>query len=102
MTRVSVSSGHPITVIAADPVGYHFCQLIDVTKNVVRLRLRRAVPDARAINIRSIIIEALGNVTVEIDCRNISAPGGSFLSLEIVEPVSLDIRVADSRTQDLK
>jgi uncharacterized membrane protein YcaP (DUF421 family) len=93
MTRISILSGHPVTIIAAGPVRYHFCQLIDVTKNLIRLQLRRAVRDAQTINIQGVILETLGGVTVEIDCRNITSIRGSQLTLEILEPALLEIRI---------
>ena len=94
MIRVSVSSGHPVTIMAAGPVHYYFGRLISATENAIRLHLRRAVRDAHAIDTRSVIIETVGGVTVEVDCRNITLPGSSVLTLEILEPPSLEIRVA--------
>jgi uncharacterized membrane protein YcaP (DUF421 family) len=96
MTRISILRGHPVTIISAGPIRYYFCRLIDVTKNLIRLQLRRAVRDAHRINIQGVILETLGGVTVEIDCRNVTSltsPGGSLLTLEILAPSSLDIRV---------
>lgn len=94
MIRLTVSPKHPLTVIGTDATRYHFGQLISVTNNVIRVQLRRAVLDAHTIDIRSVIIETLARVTVEIDCRNISSPGSDLLTLEILEPPLLDIRVA--------
>lgn len=93
MTRISILRGHPVTIIAAGPVRYYFCRLIDVTKNLIRLQLRRAVRDVQTINIRGVILETLGGVTVEIDCRNITSIRGSQLTLEILEPALLEIRI---------
>lgn len=101
MTRISILRGHPVTIIAAGPVRYYFCRLIDVTKNLIRLQLRRAVRDAHTINIKAVILETLGGVTVKVDCRNVTsftAPGGSLLTLEILKPSSLDIQLSRRKT----
>lgn len=101
MTRISIFSGHPVTVIAAGPIHYYFGRLVGRTESVIRVHLRRAVQHAHAINIRGVIVETVGGVTVEVDCRNVTSPasrGGSLLMLEIVEPSSLDIRVSPEAT----
>jgi hypothetical protein len=101
MTRITIFSGHPVTVIAAGPIHYYFGRLVGRTESAIRVHLRRAVQHAHAINIRGVIVETVGGVTVEVDCRNVTSPtsqGGSLLILEIVEPSSLDIRVSPEAT----
>lgn len=102
MTRILILSGHPVTVIAAGPIHYYFGRLVGRTESVIRVHLRRAVLHAHAINIRRVIIETVGGVTVEIDCRNVTSltsRGGGLLLLEIVEPSSVDIRVTPEKTK---
>lgn len=59
----------------------------------MRLRLRRAVPSIPLLRIRSVIIETLGGVTIQIDCRNVSARGDRLVNLEFQNPASLNFQI---------
>jgi hypothetical protein len=98
MIRITVSPKHPITIVAADERRFHFAQLVGVSKNVMRLRLRKAVPSAALLNASSVIIETLGAVTIQIGCRNISSVRDRFLKLQFQDAPSLDIRVSQKET----
>lgn len=106
MIRITVSPKHPVTIVAADERRFHFAQMAGVTKNIMRLRLRKAVPSIALLNASSVIIETfaqfsdvrLGTVTIEIDCLNISSGRDRFLKLQCQDASSLDIRVTPEET----
>lgn len=92
MIRITVSPKHPVTIVAADARRFHFARLITVSRNIMRVQLRKAVPSV-SLNASSVIIETLGRVRVQIDCRNISTRGERFLNLEFQNPASLDFQI---------
>jgi hypothetical protein len=93
MIRITVSPKHPVTVVAADERRFHFAQLFGASRNIMRVRLRKAVPSVALLNASSVIIETLGAVTIQIDCRNVSAKGDRILRLKFPDPASLDIQI---------
>lgn len=101
MIQITVSARHPITIRAVGEPRYHFAQLISSSGNVMRLRLRKAVPSIALLNVRSVFVETfgqfsdvrVGTVTIEIDCLNISSGRDRFLKLQCQDAASLDIRV---------
>lgn len=99
MIRITVSPKHPVTVVAADERRFHFAQLLGVSKNVMRLRLRKAVPSAALLNASSVIIETLGAVTIQIGCRNVSSLRDRVLKLQFHDTSSLDMRVTGEETK---
>lgn len=106
MIRITVSPKHPITIVAADERRFHFAQLTGVSKNIMQLRLRRAVPSIALLDVSSVFIETfaqlsdvrLGTVTIEIDCINISSARDRFLKLQCEDASSLDMRVTPEET----
>ena len=101
MVRITVPQYHPITVVAADEPRYYFAQLIATCANTMQLRLRRPVPSVASLQIRSVIIEALGPIAIRIGCRNISTPQDYLVRVELPNPVSLDIVFLPSSEDDL-
>lgn len=107
MIRITVSSQHPVTVVAADKTRFHFARIISASKNVMLLRLRKAVPTISSLDVRSMIIETfaqlsdvrLGTVTIDIDCLNISSARDRFLKLQCQDTLSLVIRVTPEKTK---
>ena len=106
MIQITVSRRHPITITAVGEPRYHFAQLVSSSGNVMRLRLRKAVPSIALLNASSVIIETfaqfsdvrIGTVTIEIDCLNISSSRDRFLKLQCQDASSLDIRVTPEET----
>jgi hypothetical protein len=105
MIRITVSSKHPVTVVAADKTRFHFARIISASKDVMRLRLRKDVGTIALLNVTSLIIETFaqlsdvrrGSVTIEIDCLNISSTRNRFLKLQCQDAPSLDIRVTPEK-----
>ena len=106
MIRITVSPKHPVTIVAADERRFHFAELVGVSKNIVHLRLRKAVPSIALLDVSSVFIETfaqlsdvrLGTVTIEIDCLNISSTRDRFLKLQFQDTPSLDFRVTPEET----
>ena len=107
MIRITVSSKHPVTVVAADETRFHFARIISASKDVMRLRLRKDVGTIALLNVTSLIIETfaqlsdvrLGSVTIEIDCLNISNPRDRFLKLQCQDSQALDIQVTPEKAK---
>lgn len=59
----------------------------------MRLRLRHAAPSIALLRVRSVIIEALGGVTIELSCRNVSTGTDRLLKLEFPDPASLEFQI---------
>lgn len=80
MIRITLTRDHPITVVAASEKRYHFAQFVSGTDDIIELRLRKMVPNAQLLDVRSIIVETFGQigrirfgaVAIEIECFNIS------------------------------
>jgi hypothetical protein len=107
MIRITVSSKHPVTVVAADKTRFHFARIISASKDVMRLQLRKAVTTIALLNVRSVIIETfaqlsdvrLGSVTIEIDCLNISRTRDRFLKVQCQDSLALDIQVTPEKAK---
>lgn len=107
MIRITVSSQHPVTVVAADKKRFHFARIISASKNVMLLRLRKDVPTISSLDVRSMIIETfaqlsdvrLGSVTIEIDCLNISRTRDRFLKLQCQDSLALDIQITPEKAK---
>lgn len=93
MIRLIVSPKHPVTIVAADARRFHFARLISVSRNTMRVQLRKAVPPVALLNATSVLIETLGGVSVQIDCRNVSTKEERLLNLEFQNPASLDLQI---------
>jgi hypothetical protein len=93
MIRLTVSSKHPVTIVAAGARRFHFARLISVSRNIMHVQLRKAVPPVAVLNATSAIIETLGGLSVQIDCRNVSTRRERLLTLEFQNPASLDIQI---------
>jgi hypothetical protein len=96
-----------VTIVAADARRFHFARIISASKEVMRLRLRKAVPNIALLNVRSVIIETfaqlsdvrLGSVTIEIDCLNISSTHDRLLRLQVQNAPSLHLRITPEEAQ---
>lgn len=93
MIRITVSPKHPVTVVAADARRFHFARLISVSRNTMRVQLRKAVPSVSLLNASSVMIETLGDVSIQIDCRNVSTRRDRLLNLEFQNPALLDLQI---------
>jgi hypothetical protein len=106
MIRITVSPKHPITIVAADERRFHFAQLIAVSKNIMWLQLRKAVPSIASLDVSSVFIETFGQlsevrfgtVTLEIGCHNISTVRDRLVKLEFADPSAVNIRITQRTT----
>jgi hypothetical protein len=97
MIRITVAPKHPVTIVAADGHHFYFARLISVSKNIMRVQLRKAVPSVAQLKASNVIIETLGRVTIELSCRNVSTSTDRLMKLEFPNPTSLDIRITPNR-----
>ncbi len=87
MIRITVTSKHPVTVIADDDRRYHLAWLVEASADRVELQLRRPMPRPHELRVTGMIVETFGqlntarfgSVSIEIDCQNVSGPDEHLL-----------------------
>ncbi len=92
MISITISPGHPVTIIVDDDERrYHFGRLINATNSVIEIDVSKALPRIADLIVIRVIVETFGQlneqrfgtVDLRIDCQNVSVPTDRLLRLAL-------------------